>query len=157
VNDGAFRLPVTPQAERIAIGVNQVRQRLEFVPLILVVLIFELAWIGALSRRLDLDETDQSFFDYDREVRPRFQLGECRLAHELDAVSWHSVDCSQVPNESFQRTAKLILRCAGNRNIRELRFGTGAVCRNGIRKRFCCQGQFPGIFETRLALFAPIA
>ena len=60
-------LAVAPQAECIAVGVDQVRQRLELVPLLLVVRIAELARVGAFARRLDLDEANQGFADRDRD------------------------------------------------------------------------------------------
>ena len=75
MDDRAFELAVAPQAERVAVGVDQVRQRLELVPLLLVVRIVELARIGALARRLDLDEADERLADGDRIIRARLQVG----------------------------------------------------------------------------------
>ena len=55
VDDRADKFAVAPQAKRVAIGVNQIRKRLELIPLLLIVQIIELARIGALAWGLDFN------------------------------------------------------------------------------------------------------
>jgi hypothetical protein len=53
-----LKLAIPPQAEGVAIGIQEVRQALELRPLLLVVLVREAARIGTLAGRFDLDEAD---------------------------------------------------------------------------------------------------
>ena len=84
MNDRADELAVAPQAERIAVGVEQVGKRLQLVPLFLVVRVVELARVGALAGRLDLDEADKRLADGDCEVGAGLQIGEAGLADQID-------------------------------------------------------------------------
>ena len=59
MNDTPLQLTVSPKAELVAIGVNQIRKGLELRPLLLVVLVVESAGISSLARCLQFDETDQ--------------------------------------------------------------------------------------------------
>jgi len=106
---------------------------------------------GAFARRLHFDETDESFADRAREVGTRFQFGERCFADKMNRVRPHSLDCSQVANEGFQRAAKLILGRAGNRNVRQLRLDAGAVCRNGVCERFFGQVLISQTLRTPLS------
>ena len=76
MNDRALQRVIAPQRETVAIGVEQIGQRLEFVPLFLVVPGLPPARIGPLARGLDLDEADQRFVNFHREVWPGPQLGQ---------------------------------------------------------------------------------
>jgi hypothetical protein len=73
-DDLPLQLAVLPEAERIAVGVEDVRQRLELAPLLPVVLVRKPARIGTLARRLDLDEADQGVVDADRVVGTRREV-----------------------------------------------------------------------------------
>jgi hypothetical protein len=72
---------------------------LELVPLLLIVRVLEPARIGALARRLDLDEADQRLADSDGKIGPGFQIGKGCLADEIDGFRRQAVDRSQVLHE----------------------------------------------------------
>jgi hypothetical protein len=64
-----------PEAELIAIRVDQIGKRLEFLPLLLVVTVLEPAGIGTLAGSLDFDEPDERVLHGDRVVRAHLELG----------------------------------------------------------------------------------
>ena len=57
MHNGAFELAVAPQAEGVSAGVDEVQQRLQLVPLSLVMWIFEATGIWTLAGSLDFDES----------------------------------------------------------------------------------------------------
>lgn len=83
LDDLTDQLPVAPQRKPIAIAIDQVRQRLQPLPLRLVVLVLETARVGTLARRLDLDKAHQRIVHRDRIVGPGFQVGERCFADHM--------------------------------------------------------------------------
>jgi hypothetical protein len=79
-NDRRGEFAVLPQAEFVAVAVDQVGQRAQPRPLRLVVGIAESARVAALARRLQFDETSQGAVDRDRVIGPGLQIGERRFA-----------------------------------------------------------------------------
>lgn len=77
--DRADDFTVAPEREAVAVGVQQVGQRAEALPLRLVVPIAEPTRIGALAGRLNLDEADQCLAHLDGEVRSRLEVGRRKL------------------------------------------------------------------------------
>lgn len=69
-----------PEAEGVAVGVEQVGKRLKFVPLISVVRVSKFARIGAFAWRLDFDKANQGVADGDSIVRARFEMRKRCLA-----------------------------------------------------------------------------
>ena len=82
LDDRADQRAVAPQREGIAIGVEQIGQRLQLVPLFLVVPGFPFARVSTLTRGLDLDEANQRLLDIDREIGPRAQFGQGFFANQ---------------------------------------------------------------------------
>ena len=70
LQDFADTFAIAPQRDRVAVCIDQVGQRLQLAPLVLVVRVSKGLWIGALAGRLDLDEADQRLARRDREVGP---------------------------------------------------------------------------------------
>ena len=114
----------------VAVGVEQVRQRLQFLPLLLVVAA-ELARIGALARGLDLDESDQGVAEGDRVIRAGLERGDRRLADGLHGILRETAKFGQIVDQSLQRRTELIFRLAGSRHVVEFRLGLGAVASDG--------------------------
>ena len=75
-DDGIDQLAILPKAERVAVGVEDVRQRAQFFPLGLVVRIAELARVRAFARRFQFHKTDERVMNGDRVIRPRLQFAE---------------------------------------------------------------------------------
>lgn len=96
MNDLAGDLAIPPQAEGVAIGIDQVGERLQFAPLILVVRIVEPARISALAWSLDLDEANESIADGHGEIRTRLEGSESCLADKLNGLSRQPADHGQV-------------------------------------------------------------
>ena len=69
MKNGSVEFAVAPEAEAIAIGVDQVREGLKLRPLLFVVRVAEAAGISSLARRLYLDETNQGVFGASRRSR----------------------------------------------------------------------------------------
>jgi hypothetical protein len=103
VDNRAGWLSITPQAECVAIRVNKIWKRLELVPLLLVMGVVELAWVGALARRLDFDEANKRIVHGSGEIRTRFQASKGRFADKLDRARRSTRDLSQVSNERLER------------------------------------------------------
>ena len=82
--DLAFEVAVAPQAEGVAVGIDQVREGLQLFPLFAVVLVGEAPRVRALARRLDLDEAHQRRVERDCVIGPCLQVGKRRLAHRDD-------------------------------------------------------------------------
>ncbi|WP_244499736.1 hypothetical protein [Tardiphaga robiniae] len=120
MNHRTFDLAVAPQAEGVAVGVEQIGQRLQLVPLLLVVRVGELARIGALAGRLDLDEADECIADRDRVVGPGLEMGQRRLADEIDGLGRQPAEFSQRVQQRFKRCTKLIFRSADDRGVGQL-------------------------------------
>ena len=133
--DGRQRpLALAPQREGVAIGVDEVRDGLQLLPLILVVAL-EFGGVGALSRSLDLDEPDEGALAGDREVRSGHQIGEARFAHELNIESAQSAQRTQRLDEVDERRAELIFRFAHDGRVAQTRLGVGAEGRYGLGER----------------------
>ena len=119
-DDIARKLSIAPKAERVAVCVDQVRQRLELIPLLFVVRIIEFAWIGAFARSLYLNETHQSVADGDGEVRTGFQRGERGFSDETHRSGGQASDLGQVSHQQFERRAELVFGRALNGDTRQL-------------------------------------
>src|SRR6185312_4033975 len=97
MDDFSVQLTVMPEAERIAVGIDQVRERLELVPLLgVVAFLFELPRVCAFARRLDLDEANEGLVHRDRVVRTALELRDMRLADELHRIRWQPIDLRQI-------------------------------------------------------------
>ncbi|WP_308240298.1 hypothetical protein [Mesorhizobium sp. J428] len=95
VDDLSRKFAVLPQAERSSVGVEQIRQRPEFLPLRFVMSIGEASRIGTFARCLHLDEADKrlgSPLDTARygEIRAGSGAGERGFADEADLVRRHT-------------------------------------------------------------------
>ena len=86
-HDRHRKLAVPPQAEGVAVSVNQVGQRLELLPLRLVVFVLEPGRVGALARRFHFDEADQCGLAGDCEVRADHQVGQPCLADQFGVMT----------------------------------------------------------------------
>ena len=76
LDDVAFQRAVPPEAEGVAVGINQVRQGPELLLLLPIVPILETPRIGALAGRLDLDEAHQSVVEGYSVVGTRLEVGK---------------------------------------------------------------------------------
>ena len=118
-------LTVAPQAERVAVGIDEVGERLELLPLRLVVPIREPPWIGAFPGSLDLDETDKCVLDGDSVIGPRFEIGQRRLAYGDDGAFIEVKKRGKVRDERFERAAELVFGLPVSYRVGKLR------CRGG--------------------------
>ena len=133
VDDLARQLPIAPQAETDAIGIEQVRQGLELAPLFLVVRIGEFAGIGPLARRLHFDEAHQRLADRDRIIGPQGQMGKRCLPHQID-VGVDAANRREGFDEDLKRRPQLILGGALDGGIGEFGFGADAEGRDRVGK-----------------------
>ena len=123
---GVHQFPVLPEAEGVAVRVQQVRKRVEFLPLRLVMRVFELAGVGAFAGRFQFDEPHQRLVDGDRVVGARLQVADGRFAHGSDGGLGQAAKLGQVREQLLERRTKLVLRFATGARIRELGFGFGS-------------------------------
>ncbi len=128
-DDLAMEVAILPEAEGIAVGVDQVRQQFEFLPLLLVVWVAEPARIGSLARRLQLDEPDQQVLIGYGEVGPRLQVLNRGLADE-DDIRGPSERRDNVLDQLVQWAAQLILWRTRSSYSREFRLETNTEARN---------------------------
>ena len=70
------QLAVLPKAERVAVRIDEIGQRLEFFPLLFVVRVFELARVGAFSRCLQFNEPGQRLVNRHCIVRARLEVAD---------------------------------------------------------------------------------
>jgi hypothetical protein len=63
----------------------------------------------------------------DREIRARLQIGERRLADEMDRSCRKARNLRKITQKHIERPAKLILRRTADRDIRQLGLDAGAV------------------------------
>ena len=117
VNHRSHKLSIPPEAEAIAVRVDQVGEGLELRPLLLVVRVLEAARIGPLAGCLDLDEADEGVCASDGVVRPRLEIGKRGFANRHDSAARQSREFAEVLDEPFQRRAKLILRCTARTRV----------------------------------------
>lgn len=120
LDDRADQRAVTPQRERIAVGVEQIGQRLELVPLVLIVPGLPLARVRALAGGLDFDETDQRLLDVDGEIGPGAQFGQGFLADQRQRAFRQADFQRECGKQLLKRIAQLIL---GLPALTELRLG----------------------------------
>lgn len=116
----ALQFAVAPEREGVAVGVEQVGQRFQLGPLVLVVGIVKPARIGALARRLDLDEADERIRARHGIVRPRADIGHPRFANEMQRMRRQAVKRREPGDERLQRAAQLVLRGAGDGGVGQL-------------------------------------
>lgn len=95
-------------------------------------LVIETARVRTFSGRFDLDEANKRFADNDGKVRTRLDIGERRLADQLDRPDSEPADLRQVLYESFQRTAQLVLRRPGYCDVRQFGLEACAISRDRI-------------------------
>jgi hypothetical protein len=98
-------LSIPPQAEAVAVGVDEVGQRLELPPLASVVGVFEAARVGALARRLHLNESDERVVAGDGKVGPGSEISQRGLPHRCDGRGGQSAEESELADEGIQRGA----------------------------------------------------
>ena len=134
-NNFPFKLAIAPEAESVAVRVDEIREGLELRPLLPVVRFSEAAGVGSLPRRLDLDEADQSVSEGDGVVGPRLDVGERRLADHDHGTGAQPRKLGEIRDERFQRRAQLILRRSAGTRIRELGFRFKPESGDGFLKR----------------------
>jgi hypothetical protein len=128
-----MEVAILPEAEGVAVGVDQVRQQFEFLPLLLVVWVAEPARIGSLAWRLQLDEPDQQVLLGYGEVGPRLQVLYRGLADE-DDVCCPSERRDNVLDQLVQWAAQLILWRTRRSYSRVFRLKTNTEARNRFSK-----------------------
>ena len=134
LNDLPCEFPVAPEAEAVAVRVDEVREGLELRPLLPVVRVAEAAGVGSLPRRLDLDEADQGVSAGDGVVGPRLDVGErCLADHDYGARAQPRKH-GKVRDEGLQRRAQLILGRSARTGVRELRFRFKPESGDGLLK-----------------------
>ena len=131
-DDLAFELAVLPQRKGLPVAVDQVRQSLQLLPLRLVVSVLELARIGTLARRLELNMTDKRAAQRDRVVRPGLKLRNADLADGRDGARRLPRRFGQVGEQRFERRAQLVFRVAGRTDPGKLRLEARPELRYGI-------------------------
>ena len=79
-------MPLATPIERpvTAVGIDEVRKAFEFVPLLFVVLAFQLRPVRAKARRFELDISRNQAAGIDRNVRTNLMLGQMRLCSALN-------------------------------------------------------------------------
>lgn len=98
-----------PQAERIAIRVDQIRQRFELVPLGFVMGVFEASRVRPLAGGFDFDKADQQFGAQDGEVGSGLQFGDLRLTDHIHRRSRQPEQLDDLSNQNVQRGPELLL------------------------------------------------
>ncbi|HEX4131109.1 MAG TPA: hypothetical protein VHZ24_13800 [Pirellulales bacterium] len=131
LDDLADKLAVLPNAERIAVGVQQVGKRLQLFPLLLVVASIA-AWVGALAWRFHLHVADKHVSQRDGVIGPSLEHRQRRLADRRNPLSFEAKEFREVAEEPFERGAKLILWFARGARICEFRFRLGAKAGNRL-------------------------
>src|SRR3972149_4102647 len=66
--NGSYDLAVTPEAERVPIGIDQVRQGTELLPLLFIVRLLEPPRVRALAGSFQLHDPCQCAMNADREI-----------------------------------------------------------------------------------------
>ena len=77
-----MELAVAPQRERVPVSVYEIGKGLQLVPLLLVVLVLEPPWIGALAWGLYLHKADEGIFHFDCVVGARLKRRKGRFAYK---------------------------------------------------------------------------
>ena len=129
---GGHQFAVVPEAELVAIAVEQVGQGLQPLPLGLVVRVLEAARVSAFARRLQLDEADQRAVHGGGVVGPGAQIGDGTLAHRDHDALAKTAQRRQVVEQAFERAADLVFRLADRHRIPEL--GLGRRAERGHRR-----------------------
>ena len=109
-DDFRRRVRRSPQAEPVAVGIDEIGQGLELGPLRLVVGIGEFPGIATLSRRFHLDEADQRVVDADRIIRPGLQMRKRRFADKRQAARREAIEGRQVLAQLLKRRPELVFR-----------------------------------------------
>jgi hypothetical protein len=78
---GIDQFPILPEAECIAVRVDQVREGAQPVPLGLVMGVLELPRIGSLARRFQFHEAHEGVVNGNGVVGTRFQIADERFAY----------------------------------------------------------------------------
>jgi len=125
-HDVANDLAAAPETELVAVGIDQVRQRLQPCPLLFVVPVAKAPRVGALARCLDLDEAGQRIGDHDSVVGAGLQVAERRFGDCHYSLALEPAQLCHVREQPFQGTAKLIFRLPGDGDVVQFRFGVGA-------------------------------
>ena len=99
---------------------------MEFLPLRLVVRVFELARVRAFAGGFEFDEADERFVDGNGVVGARLEVADGGFVHGSDGAPGQSAQLRQVREQLLERRAKLVLRFAGGAGIGELGLGGGA-------------------------------
>ena len=77
---------VTPDAERVAVGVEQVGKGFQFVPLLAVMFVGEPARVRPFTRRLNLDKAHQRVANRNGIVWPRREVRKSAFTDKADGV-----------------------------------------------------------------------
>ena len=117
MNELPLNLAIPPEAEAVAIRVDQIRQGLELRPLLPVMLVSEAAGIGPLAGRLYLNEADQGVVARDGIVGPRLEIGERGFSDRHDSARRQSREFGDVRDERLQGSTQLILWCAARSRV----------------------------------------
>ena len=136
-DDLALEPAVAPQRERVSVGVDDVGQGLQLLPLPPVVLVPEPAGVGALARGLHLDVAGQGVPDLHGVIRPGPQRGQRRLADRDHLARLKQQEGGHVRQQGLERGAELILGSAQDSFPRQLRL-------DGYTEAGCCLGQLVG-------------
>ena len=100
---------IAPEAEGIAVGVNQIREGLEHRPLLLVMRLVEAARISSLAGRFDLDEANEGVSAGHGVIRPCLEIRKRGLAHHDNGALRQPGDHGRSLDESLQWRTQLVL------------------------------------------------
>jgi len=98
--DGADEFAVLPKAKRVAVGVQQVGERLQLLLLFLVVP-FVASWIGAFTGRLDFDEAHEHVSQCDGVIGSTLERGKRRFADRREPLSFEAAKFREIGEELF--------------------------------------------------------
>ena len=85
-----------PETKIISICVNDIGKRLEFVPLLLVMRIFELSRISPFSRGFNFYETDEGLMDRNRVIGASLELSQKGFTDKSYSVRWEVAETSDI-------------------------------------------------------------
>ncbi|MCY4350480.1 MAG: hypothetical protein OXC25_11600 [Thiotrichales bacterium] len=154
LDDFSHQFAVAPEAESVAVRVDEVRKGLELHPLLLVMPVVESTRVGALARRLDLDEADQDVSAGDGVIGPRLDVGKRDLADHDHGAGAKPRKLGEIRDEGLQRRAQLILRCADRDGVRELGLRLTPECGNSLLKCHAWSPRLPWRTERHPSSFA---
>lgn len=136
-DDGIHEFAVLPKAEGIAVGVEEVRQGMELLPLRLVVRVFEFAGVRAFAGGLEFDEADKRSVNRNCVVGTGLQSGERRLADRSEFRPRDMDQLRKVREQPLDGGAQLVFRLAAGGGVGQLGFGGGTKLSDaGLNSQF---------------------